>query len=113
MFYNIDEIKDNLIKSINDLPNIKRLHELEGIIDSNPLIQEKFNRLKEIQKKKVNSDYYNKVNASKEYNKELLEIKKELADIPFLGEYIDLLEEAYYMLKNISLIMTDEINKNI
>lgn len=110
---NLDEIKEELISLINELPSIKRLHELEDIIDNNSLILEKFNKLKLLQKMKVNSDYYKKNNAALEYSLEIDKIKEEISDIPFVDEYLDLLEEAYCLLKNITNIMASEINKNI
>lgn len=110
---NIDEIKDKLISEINELPCIKRLHELESIIDKNTVISEKFNHMKDVQKKLVNSKHYGKENAYIEYSKELELIKEEISNIPFVEEYLDLLDEAYNMLINISKIMTEEINKNI
>ena len=70
MLDNIDLIVTNLIDKINELPNIKRLHELEEYIDSNSEISETFKEIKKIQKKIVNSRYYNKINQALLFEKE-------------------------------------------
>lgn len=107
---NIDEIKDELINKINELESIKRLKALEKVIDSNDSFKPKFDLLKELQKKLVNARYYKKDNTVKELEKEISLVKEDISNIVFMDEYLDLLEEAYYLIKNISNIIEYEIN---
>ncbi len=109
---NLDQIKADLINSISQLPNIKRLKELESIIDSNPNINTKFDDLKLIQQNLVNARYYKVQEKVVEYQSKLDNITKEINDIPFLDEYLELLEEAYLMLNNVSKIISDEISND-
>jgi len=109
---NLDTIKSDLIKSINELPNVKRLKELEAIIDSNPDINTKFDDLKLIQQNLVNARYYKVSDKITEYSSKLEAIKQEINNIPFLDEYLELLEEAYLMLNNISKIISNEISSD-
>lgn len=106
-----EEALSNLIAAINEKPYIKRLHELESIIDSNEAVTSKLNEMHDIEKKLVNARYYGKTNAVKLYQDELDKIKEEISDIPYLDEYLDLLDEAYMEIKNIASIIEDNINK--
>ena len=110
---NIENEINELITAINSLPNIKRLHELEKIIDNNQAILEKFDELKETQKRIVNSKHYGLFNQAKLDEERLKEIKKDMSDIPFLEEYLELLEEAYLMISNISKLIEGELNNHI
>ncbi len=65
----MDKEIDDLINSIKDLELIKRINELETIIDSDDSIMENFKELTDIQKKMINSKYYSKQNAYLEYEK--------------------------------------------
>lgn len=107
---NKDESLDLLIKSINDLDFIKRLKELESIINKNDDINKSIEKMRDAEKKLVNAKYYGVKSDIELYEKELKNIEEEMSDIPFLDEYLELLEEAYLMVKNISLIIENEIN---
>lgn len=110
---NVKESLQVLIDDINNLPYIIRLHELEPYIDQNEEIKDKLEEIKMIQKQMVNSAYFHKTNAKKDYEEKLEGLKQELKDIPFVEEYIDLLNEAYYTLKNIVSTIEEEINNSL
>ena len=97
----------------NNLPEVKRIHELEGYIDNNPKINELFDKLKDIQKKMVNAREFNQMNQYKVYKDEYEKIKMELNEIPFYEEYIELLEIVDNMLVNFTSDIEYELNKKI
>ena len=98
---NIEELK----KYFNELPEVKRIHELENYIDNNKDIKIKFRNVKAIQKKIVNAKEFNQINQYKEYEKEYNNLKQELLDMPFVEEYLELLDLVDQML----ISMTDSI----
>lgn len=102
-----------LIDDINNLECIRRLHKLEVYIDKNEDIKNKLEEIKNVQKQMVNCTYYHKPNAKKEYEEKLRQLKQQLKDIPFVEEYIDLLNEAYYILLNITSTIESEINNSL
>ena len=71
---NIQELKNYF----NELPEVKRIHELENYIDNNINIKNKFKKLKSLQKKLVNSKEFNQINQYKVYEEEYNKLKKEL-----------------------------------
>lgn len=105
---------DKLIEYFNSLPEVKRLKELEGYISNNKEIENKFNEIKELQKKMVNANEFNQFNQLKVYKIEYENKKKELSDIPFLDEYIELLEiineKLTYLSNEIEYRLDKEIN---
>jgi cell fate (sporulation/competence/biofilm development) regulator YmcA (YheA/YmcA/DUF963 family) len=105
----VDKIKEYF----NNLPEVKRIHELEGYIDNNPKINELFDKLKDIQKKMVNAREFNQMNQYKVYKDEYEKIKMELNEIPFYEEYIELLEIVDNMLVNFTSDIEYELNKKI
>ena len=105
---------DKLIEYFNSLPEVKRLKELEEYISKNKEIENKFNEIKELQKKMVNANEFNQFNQLKVYKNEYENKKNELSDIPFLDEYIELLEiineKLTYLSNEIEYRLDKEIN---
>ena len=87
---NIEALKNYF----NDLPEVKRIHELEHYIDNNKDIKKKFSEVKAMQKKLVNAKEFNQVNQYKAYEEEYTKLKSELLDMPFVEEYLELLESG-------------------
>lgn len=84
------------------MPEVERIHELEAYIDNNKDIKQAFDSLKDIQRKMVSSKEFNQ---EKQYQMYLLEYnnkKKELLDMPFVEEYLELVEIVGNMLKELS-----------
>ena len=85
---NIDELKEYF----NDLEEVKRFKELESYILNNDKIKKAFEALKEKQKQYVNAKEFNQLNQAKIYEEEMNELKKELLDMPFVEEYLELID---------------------
>ena len=100
-----DKIKDYL----NSLPEVIRIHELEGYIDNNEEIKARLKEMRLIQKQMVNSREYNQMRQYKLQRDEYEKIKAELLDLPFVEEYLELLD----IVDNILLTLTNEIENKI
>ena len=98
--------KTKIIDYFNELPEVKRLKELEPYIKNNEDINNKYIMMKDLQKKMVASREFDLINQYNEYKKEYEKIKNELLDIPFVEEYLELVDEINQLLNNLS----DEIN---
>lgn len=105
--------KEELLESIKELPLVKRIHELESYIDNNKRINELFKNLKEVSKQMVISKHIGHFENYKIYKEEYDEIKKECISYPFVEEYLDLLDEANELVKEISFIIEKDINEEI
>lgn len=100
---------DDIITYLNSLPEVIRLKELEKYIDNNPKINSKINELKDIQKKMVTSKEFNQLNQYKEYKNQYDSLLNEINDLPFVEEYLELLEIVDNILKG----LTDNIEYKI
>ncbi len=95
------------------MPEVERIHELEAYIDNNKDIKQAFDSLKDIQRKMVSSKEFNQ---EKQYQMYLLEYnkkKEELLNMPFLEEYLELIEEVGYKLNDLSYFISNELHKKI
>lgn len=105
--------KDKLIEYFNNLEEVKRIKELEGYIDNNKDIKNKFNELKNLQKKLVNAKEYNQINQYNVYLNDYNNLKKELLDLPFVEEYLELLDCVNNMLNYLTKSIEIDIDKKI
>ena len=96
-----------------DLPEVKRIKELEPYIDNNKEIKAKFKELKEIQKQMVNSKEYNQFNQLKALKVDYELKRKELLNLPFVEEYLELLDIVDNMLVTLADGIENNINKKI
>ena len=107
--------KDEIIKYFNDLEEVKRIKELEPYIKNNEEINNKFNELKDIQKQMINSKEFNQFNQYNALKKEYELKKEELLNLPFVEEYLELVDEVNNILNNLSneinYLIDKEINK--
>lgn len=85
---NIDKLKDYF----NDLEETKRLKELENYINNNEKIKKAFEALLEKQKQLINAKEFKQEKQAKIYEDEYNKLKEELYDMPFVEEYIELVE---------------------
>lgn len=104
---------NKIIEAFNELPIAKRLHLLEEKIDSNVVLKERLEALKNKQKQMINAKEFNQWNQYAIYKKEYDDIYKEILEYPFMEEYLELLNEANEILGNISYIIESKINKKI
>lgn len=105
----ITEIK----KEFLSLPEVIRIQELERYIDNNASINNKLNELKEKQKQMVNAKEYNQLNQYKIYLDEYNNLKSELLDLPFVEEYLELLEIVNEKLTGLTNEIEYKLNKAI
>ena len=105
--------KDEIIKYFSELPEVKRIKELEPYIDSNNLIKSKLNEMKDIQKHMINAKEYHQNNQYLAYEVEYNKIKDEIIDLPFVAEYLELLDIINNELTNITTDISKELDKLI
>lgn len=105
----ITEIKKEFLL----LPEVIRIQELEKYIDNNTSINNKLNELKEKQKQMVNAKEYNQLNQYKIYLDEYNNLKSELLDLPFVEEYLELLEIVNEKLTGLTNEIEYKLNKAI
>ena len=105
--------KEKIIQYFNDLEEVKRLKELEPYIKSNNEINKKFDELKDIQKKMVVSKEFELTNQYIIYQKEYNKTKEELLDLPFVDEYLELVDYVNQMLDNLANEINYLIDKDI
>jgi len=105
--------KEKIIQYFNDLEEVKRLKELEPYIKSNNEINKKFDELKDIQKKMVASKEFELTNQYIIYQKEYNKTKEELLDLPFVDEYLELVDYVNQMLDNLASEINYLIDKDI
>ncbi len=105
----IEEIK----KYFLELPEVKRVKELEHYIDNNKEINNKLLEIKKIKKKMVNAKEFNQPNMYKEYEIEYNKLHDELFDLPFVEEYLELLDIINNMLQEFTSSIEAKLNNII
>ena len=105
----LDKLKDYFSK----LPEVKRIHELETYIDNSKIINEKFDELKSIQKLMVSSLEFNQKKQYQVYQEEYNLKKEELLDLPFVEEYLELIDIVGEKLNDLSFVIENELYKAI
>lgn len=101
---------NKLIEGFNDLELVKRIKVLEEFLDKDLILSEKIAYLKSKQKQMVNAKEFDQWKQYAIYKKEYDALYNEIVEYPFVGEYLDLLNEANDILKNITNIIEKEIN---
>lgn len=102
-----------LIEEFSKLPEVIRLKELDEYISNNTSISNKFSEAKLLQKKMVNSKEFNQPNQYKEYKMEYDKILEELYDMPFVEEYLELVDTINEEIKNCFGLVEGIINKKL
>ena len=106
-------MNNKLLDYFNTIPEVIRLKELKNYIESNEKIINKFDEIKNVQKQIVNAKEFNQINQLKVYEDEYKRLNQELLDIPFVEEYLELMDYVNNMLKNFSETLEYELNKKI
>ena len=106
-------MNNKLLDYFNNIPEVKRLKELKNYIESNEEILIKFDEIKDIQKKIVNAKEFNQINQLKVYEDEYKKLNQELLDIPFVEEYLELMDLVNQMINNFIKDVEYQINKKI
>ncbi len=84
--------KAEIMEYFKNLPEVKRIKELEHYIDTNKEIKEKFEEIKVIQKELVNAKESRQFVRMKEYEQKWNRGIEELKELPFVEEYLELVE---------------------
>ncbi len=103
---------NEIINELSNTPEAKRIKELEPLIDKNEDIKLLLDKLLSKEKELVDARYYQKDN-EKELKKEYESLKEELLNMPFMEEYLELLDYFEILLNNMSKYINDEISKEI
>ena len=104
---------NDLKQTLVSLPVVKRIHEIEGYIDSNIELKKSIEDLKELQKKMVHAKEFQQPKQYQVYKKEYDALYETILDQPFVEEYLDLLEEAHSLLDGITGLIEAKINKKL
>ena len=104
---------DSLKVQFQEMEEVKRIKELESYIDNNPKINELFLKLKTIQKQMVHAKEFNQYNQLKIYTEEYNKTKNDLMDLPFVEEYLELLEIVNNNLANITFQIENSLNTEL
>ena len=105
----IDEIKNELL----GMPEVIRFKELEGYINKNERINTLFSQVKEKQKQMINAKEFNQHNQYNIYNKEYNDLLNELYDLPFVEEYLELVDIINQKLGSLSFLIEKEIENKM
>lgn len=105
--------KEKIIEYFNNLPEVIRLKELKNYIESNKNITTKFEEIKDIQKKIVNAKEFNQFNQLKVYELEYKKLNEELLNIPFVEEYLELMDYVNSIILNLEKELEFNLNKKI
>ncbi len=106
-------MNNRLLDYFNNIPEVIRLKELKNYIESNEKIINKFDEIKDLQKKMVNAKEFNQINQLKAYEEEYKRLNSELLDIPFVEEYLELMNQVDLMIQGFVNNVEYEINKKI
>lgn len=105
--------KKEIIDYFNNLEEVKRIKELEPYIKNDQTINKKFKELKSIQKHMVAAKEFDQINQYNVYKKQYDDIKKELFDLPFVEEYLELVDYVNQILNNLISNVNNLIEKDI
>lgn len=106
--------KEKLVSDISSDESVKRIKALEVIIDKDENIKKLLNEKKLVSKQMVAAKQLELFNTYNEYLKRYNEIDEEIANYPFVLEYMELLEEKHndleIMINYIEKKINDELN---
>lgn len=109
----MDDTENRLFELFINSNEVRRIKEIEPIIDSSEIIKENFTALKDVQKRMVNSKYYGLENQYCKDKKEYDCLKEKLISYPFMEEYFELLESVYDMIDSCARLIEKEINEKL
>ncbi len=101
---------DNLFNVLALDPYLERLKKLEKAMDSNPEIIDLIKQKQQISQNMINSKVIGLTNNYLALKEEYNQIEDKIKDIPFLDEYLDLLNYYNTYLKTIMSYLEDKIN---
>ena len=105
----IDEIKNELL----GMPEVIRFKELEGYINKNERINTLFSQVKKKKKQMINAKEFNQHNQYNIYNKEYNDLLNELYNLPFVEEYLELVDIINQKLGSLSFLIEKELENKM
>lgn len=105
----MNELKEAFL----NLPEVKRIHELEQVLDHNPTLNQMISEMKKIQKQMVNAKEYHQEKQYIEYKKNYDAIYEQILNYPFVEEYLELLEQTNSILENTAFLIQSKINNKL
>ncbi len=106
-------MNNKLLNYFNNIPEVIRLKELKNYIESNEKIINKFDEIKNVQKQIVNAKEFNQINQLKVYEDDYERLNQELLDIPFVEEYLELMNYVDQMINSFVKEVEYQIDKKI
>ena len=106
-------MNNKLLDYFNNIPEVIRLKELKNYIESNEKIINKFDEIKNVQKQIVNAREFNQINQLKVYEDDYKRLNQELLDIPFVEEYLELMNYVDQMINSFVKEVEYQIDKKI
>lgn len=103
----------HILKYFKDTPEVQRIKELEPYIDNNKKINELFSLLKDKQKELVRAQNGNDICDLKKIKQEYNDIKQKLLDLPFLEEYLELVDYEHNILQQLASEIEIELQKSL
>ena len=104
---------DCLIEYYKELPEVKRLKELEPYYDNNNEITKLLNEMDSLNKKMKVAYKEEDYSSYKQLKEEYYDKYQELLDIPFVEEFKELIDIIYNRLDTTSKIIENEIKKQL
>ena len=106
---NINELKDY----ISNLEETKRFKELEKYINNNEKIKKLYDEMILKQKQLVNAKEFGQEEQARIYEEEYNKLKQELLDLPFVEEFLELVDIINSKLDIISSELEEKLEKVI
>ncbi len=104
---------NKIIEYFHNLPEVKRLSELEHYMDTNKDINTYLEHLKAKQKQLINAKEFHQKKQYEVYLKEYNEIKNKLMDLPFVEEYLELINYIDTLLNDFSYEVESKLSRLI
>jgi cell fate (sporulation/competence/biofilm development) regulator YmcA (YheA/YmcA/DUF963 family) len=104
---------DKLQNYISNLDETKRFKELENYIKNNKKIKKLYDDMLLKQKQLVNAKEFNQKEQAKIYEEEYNKLQQELLDMPFVEEFLELVDILNSKLNIISSELEDKLEKII
>lgn len=104
---------EGLISCINEYEEVKRIKALENYIKTNEKINELFSLAKLKQKQMVNAREYHQAKQYEVYVNEYNELIDKLFDLPFVEEYLELVDTVNEEINNCYKIIENVISNKL
>ena len=104
---------EKLFDILDKDPYLKRLHELEEVLDKNKDIKDLIASKQEVSKQLMNAKVLGLTNTVADYKKAYDEINQKLIDYPFVEEYLELLDYYNDLLKDMISYLEHRINRGL